>query len=172
MIRCDVFINLFFFEFWGCANLCTFPIISLFSRKIVVSKSSSSSGERKDFSFQLVVADTTTRALLVSFLHKQRWHFVRASHVRAKVESVDCIRYRFSLPLLVVFFEKCGLAREGVPLSLARGAGFSFSRDEEAKRRGLPFGRFTHSLSFARADAFSFFFLLFFPKQINCESTP
>jgi hypothetical protein len=68
MIRCDVLNFFFFFEFWGCANLCTFPIISLslFSenRRLVVFFQR----KKRLLFFRFVVADTI-RALffLLSF---------------------------------------------------------------------------------------------------------
>lgn len=149
-VRC--FKLFFFFEFWGRANLCTFPIISLplFSenRRLVVFFQ-----RKRDFSFFNSSSSLTPSALshlliLLSFLRKQRWHFVRASHVLAKVESVDCFRYRFS-PFFYVVFLKSVVWRERGCLSRSRARVFFFSRrGSRAARCTL---RLVFSFSFFRA---------------------
>jgi hypothetical protein len=184
MIRCDVFMNLFFFEFWGMGKSVHFSnylSLSLFS--LVVSKSSpSSSGGRKDFSFQLVVADTTTTQHLFYFFF---FHFCinsdGTSYAQAmcapKLNPLIASGTAFSLPSSRrCFFEKYGLARE-------RGGAF---RSDARARRGLFFfsrrtkpsgevypssGSLILFLSRALTPCRSFS-VLFFSKQINCESTP
>ena len=173
MIRCDV-LNFFFFRILGTCKSVHF------SNHLSLSLSSENrrrghllpEKERLLFFQLVVVVADTIRALFFSFF----FHFYVNSDGTSYAQAMCSPKLN---PLIVSgtdflpssrFFEKCGLAREGVPFAQSRA--FSFSRDEEAARRGVPSDWFSLSLSFFRADASSFFFLLFFSKQINCESTP
>lgn len=134
MIRCDV-LNFFFFRILGTCKSVHF------SNHLSLSLSSENrrlghllpEKERLLF-FQLVVVADTIRALFFSFF----FHFYVNSDGTSYAQAMCSPKLN---PLIVSgtdflpssrFFEKCGLAREGVPFAQSRA--FSFSRATKKPR--------------------------------------
>ncbi len=172
-VRC--FKLFFFFEFWGRANLCTFPIISLSLSLLKIVVSVIFFQRKRDFSF----FNSSSSSLTPSALSSSHSSFI--FYVNSDGTSYAQAMCSPKLNPLIVsgtdflpssrFFEKCGLAREGVPFAQSR-ARFLFLATKKPRGEVYPPIGFLFLFLSRALTPHRSFFLLFFSKQINCESTP